>query len=162
MPSTIPDRRVRDFAMQLVPGAHVKVRRSVAGFTYFHHGIVSECDESHEMIKIVHFASPERTRLPKEIVETSLAWFLDGGKDPSIEDTEPDYPLEDVVKRARSQLGKSGYFLPTKNCEHFASWCRTRSAFSGQVFRFGESIVVSSVVALIIGSFVMAGARNPW
>lgn len=170
MPPTIPDRRVRDFAMQLVPGAHVKVRRSVAGFAYFHHGVVSECDgivsgcdgPSPESVKIIHFASPEGTHLQKEIVETSLAWFLDGGKDPSIEDTEPDYPLEDVVKRARSQLGKCGYFLPTKNCEHFASWCRTRSAFSGQVSRFGESIVVSSVVALIIGSFVMAGARNPW
>lgn len=159
MPLAIPDHEVRDFAMQLVPGAHVKVRRSISGFSYFHHGIVSECGDA---MKIVHFASPERTSLPKQIVETSLAWFLDDGKEPSIEDTEPDFPLEDVVKRARSQLGKSGYFLPTKNCEHFASWCRTKSAFSGQVHRFGESIVVSSVVAMIIGCFVMASARNPW
>ena len=40
--------------------------------------------------------------------------------------------LEDSYKRARACLGMTGYDVLDANCEHFALWCRTGRAFSGQ------------------------------
>ncbi|XP_070173541.1 phospholipase A and acyltransferase 1-like [Littorina saxatilis] len=33
-------------------------------------------------------------------------------------------PPDEIVERARKRLGQKGYNLLSKNCEHFATWCR--------------------------------------
>lgn len=40
--------------------------------------------------------------------------------------------LEESYQRAKSCLGMRGYDVLDSNCEHFALWCRTGIAFSGQ------------------------------
>ena len=47
------------------------------------------------------------------------------------------YSDRETLRRARNALnGESwtGYRLTTKNCEHFAIWCKTNVQFSSQVF----------------------------
>ncbi len=43
------------------------------------------------------------------------------------------YSREETVQRAESRLGETEYRLLTKNCEHFAIWCKTGVAESHQV-----------------------------
>lgn len=48
------------------------------------------------------------------------------------------YPLRirdpgDIVRRARSSIGEMKYNLWSKNCEHFAVWCRYGKLKSNQV-----------------------------
>ncbi|KAI8509781.1 hypothetical protein Bbelb_122090 [Branchiostoma belcheri] len=47
-------------------------------------------------------------------------------------------PGSQVVQRARSKLGNTGYTVLFRNCEHFATWCRYGFAFSGQVLTAGS------------------------
>ncbi len=42
------------------------------------------------------------------------------------------YPPDQIVERAQSRLGMSGFALFANNCEHFANWCATGTAESGQ------------------------------
>lgn len=43
------------------------------------------------------------------------------------------YTPEETVQRAKSRLGEREYNLLTKNCEHFAIWCKTGVSESHQV-----------------------------
>lgn len=43
------------------------------------------------------------------------------------------YSPEETVMRAKSRLGEREYNLVTKNCEHFAIWCKTGVSESYQV-----------------------------
>jgi len=43
------------------------------------------------------------------------------------------FSAEETVRRARSRMGEAKYNLVTNNCEHFAMWCKTGEAVSGQV-----------------------------
>lgn len=45
-----------------------------------------------------------------------------------------DITLEESYQRAESCIGMEGYDVLDSNCEHFALWCRTGEAFSGQAF----------------------------
>ena len=38
-----------------------------------------------------------------------------------------------IVKRALESIGRKGYNLIWKNCEHFATWCRYGKEISKQV-----------------------------
>lgn len=50
------------------------------------------------------------------------------------------YSPEETVRRARSKIGETKYFLPTNNCEHFAVWCKTGIKDSSQVNDFIDFI----------------------
>lgn len=45
------------------------------------------------------------------------------------------FSAEEVAKRALGEVGKGGYHLLFKNCEHFAVWCATGVSESVQVQR---------------------------
>jgi hypothetical protein len=158
------------FEMALTPGAHVKVRCSVAGFRFWHHGIISEVDDEakgRQGIRVIHFAYAEGVTgggngAFRSIVETSLDWFLDGGADPCVEDYEPDFELTEVVKRARSLLGQRGYSLPVRNCEHFASWCRSRTPMSKQVDQVGSTALIAAAVFIAMGIALKLFANVPF
>lgn len=133
-------------------------------FSYWHHGIISSI--SGDDISVIHFTSSKSDN-KRVIRETNLDWFLQSGEIPEVvTDYEPSYEFNEIVKRARSHIGKGEYDLPTRNCEHFASWCYTGKAFSEQVFSFGSAMVVLSVgvgtIGALIGGLIMLGARRSW
>ena len=45
-------------------------------------------------------------------------------------------------------MGEEKYNLVTNNCEHFAMWCKTGEAFSGQVMRIAGFAMKSGVTGL--------------
>lgn len=96
---------------------HIYVSHGV----YTHHGI--DCGDG----TVVHLS-----RASGGIDQISLDQFLSGRKLllrmwPAADD--PDL----VLQRAVSRLGERGYHLCYRNCEHFASWCKTGQARSSQV-----------------------------
>ena len=163
-------RKIR-FAMRLKPGDHVRVTcKTCAGVVAFkHHGIVATVPDSDDrdtlltQITIIHFSSPPAGG-SNRIIETSLEYFLQDGEDSEIVDPaeDPLFDGDDVVSRARSQLGKTKYNLSCKNCEHFASWCTHGSAFSRQVHQYGIGFAVATVVCGIITTVLMTASRNKW
>lgn len=50
------------------------------------------------------------------------------------------YSPTETVMRAKSRIGENKYNLATKNCEHFAIWCKTGISESHQVNRVLEFI----------------------
>lgn len=151
----------------LQPGHWIKVKvHQASSGPGWHHGIVSRVETLG--VKVIHFCLPEGARAndPEQqhrvISETSLAWFLEGGSDAQIVDEEPEFELAEVVRRARKYVGRAGYSLPTRNCEHFASWCYKGSAFSQQVFAFGAGAGVVSVVLGMLAIAAMSMGRSPF
>lgn len=49
--------------------------------------------------------------------------------------------VEKVVERVERRLGEKKYNLIFKNCEHFATWCKTRKWRSKQVEKFPETAI---------------------
>ena len=173
---------------QLFPGYWIKVyvsqpsnTASSACLPCWHHGIISSV--SGGAVKVIHFTQPETpdtaspttsTTGDRSVLETSLEWFLVGGTNAQVVDAEPAYSYLDVVARARGHLGAIAYSLwlgcaqpaakprPTRNCEHFASWCFLGSAFSHQVWAFGAGASIIGVLLGVIGIVSMSMARNNW
>ncbi|XP_046544919.1 uncharacterized protein LOC124255123 [Haliotis rubra] len=76
-------------------------------------------------------------------------------KDSELHHLEPSR----IVQRALSEVGKVGYNLLYKNCEHFAKWCRYGKEESDQ------AKVLCNAVAMVVGSaaVVVAGvALTAW
>lgn len=147
--------------MSLQLATPIKIRYTTKfDITYWHKAIVSTEPAGDEAsIKVIHFSLPEgQTEGECEVVETSLKWFLDRGRDPAVEEGEPIFSPQQIVKRARSQLGKKSYDLPTRNCKHFTTWCWRGSAFSQQVHEYGFTAVVCGVISAVL----IAVARVPW
>lgn len=154
-----------EFMATLYPGAWIQAR--VQGdvkrglLPCQHHGIVSRVDDG--SIRVIHFTRPEDDpTAPREVRETSLEFFLSGCVDPRVSDAEPAFAFDVVAQRARKYVGASQYSLPTRNCEHFASWCFLGSAFSRQVFAFGLGASVVAVIVGVIGVAAMGMSQAPW
>jgi len=59
--------------------------------------------------------------------------------------------LEESYMRAKSCIGLEGYNVLDSNCEHFALWCRTGVAISGQAFgSVSDTFEVPSASASLI------------
>ena len=94
---------------------------------------------------------------------TTIEDFLQGN--PKIvvayDDDIPILTAEETVEKARELLDQDGYSLFRKNCEHFATYCKTGKSASEQVkfyVRFGSIILLIGVSALGIA----AGRGNSW
>lgn len=61
-------------------------------------------------------------------------------------------PVPEIIERAHSKIGSKGYNVFTKNCEHFARWCRYGLEESSQIQNF-----VSTVVE---GAYVLSGLKE--
>jgi hypothetical protein len=103
-------------------------RMGIIGFDHF--GIYAGNKE------VIHFSEGK-------IRKESLKKFIDGAgifngnfveimsfSDSAIQNIT----LEESYIRAKSHLNLEGYDVLDSNCEHFALWCRTGEAFSGQAF----------------------------
>ena len=69
------------------------------------------------------------------------------------------YSPEETVQRARNRIGEEKYNFVTKNCEHFALWCKTDVEESTQVTRgaiYGTSLAsgISPLLSPILLSLI--------
>jgi hypothetical protein len=117
-------------------GDHIVVRRR--GYT--HHGV----DIGSGMV--VHFNGEPGSKAGATIRHAKLMEFTGPGR---IETRTyaVSLPPDEVVARAESKLGQSGYNLFNNNCEHFARWCVTGRAESGQVVTAAAAVGGVGVVS---------------
>lgn len=133
-------------------GDHLYVRRK----GYAHHGVDVGEDE------VIHFTGEPGSKAGALIQRSTLAEFAGSGR-VEIRPYERALPPHEVVARAESKLGESGYNLFNNNCEHFARWCITGKHSSSQVngaAASGGAAVVSGAAA-VGGIGVVAAAGTP-
>ncbi len=114
---------------------------------YRHFGIYAGED------KVIHYYKKRNPLMSDGVIaETSLKKFMSGSDtlyvlngDSSHKDLLDwllkrlfgeeiqSYSPQETVERARSKIGEKSYSLVNNNCEHFALWCKTGIAISGQV-----------------------------
>jgi len=60
--------------------------------------------------------------------------------------------VEETMERANSRIDEARYNFFTNNCEHFATWCKTGKARSGQVGTFvGRLCLIASEISAKVG-----------
>jgi hypothetical protein len=105
-------------------GDHVYVRR---GRRYTHHGI--DCGDG----SVIHYVRPHVG--VRHVGRTSHEVFA-AGSPVKVRTYAHRLTAEQTVRNAESRIGSLGYHLVRNNCEHFAAWCCTGRAASGQVRRW--------------------------
>lgn len=114
---------------------------------YAHHGI--DLGDG----RIVHFGEPGKEAPEAAIRVTSMDDFLKGGR-PIVVNYEPEQLLdpEESVRLALAGVGQKGYSLAFNNCEHFATYCKTGSKESRQVWRAALGLTATAAaVVLAVG-----------
>ena len=96
--------------------------------TFYHHGI--DCGDG----TVIHMSNDHGG-----IVHTSYEEFADGKK-VYKEPTPKSFTRDQIVERAQSRVGESGYHLLMNNCEHFANWCRNGKHCSKQLKNVSKAI----------------------
>ncbi|KAK7487202.1 hypothetical protein BaRGS_00021554 [Batillaria attramentaria] len=126
-------------------GDRIKIKR--VGGVYYHFGIyVGDSRVVHlglagrnslDCFCLDSLCSPSGVIKSKAVVrEDNIFDVVRGGvadRDNSLDSWLPPLAPEEVVKRAKNELGRTGYNLLTSNCEHFATWCRYGISESEQV-----------------------------
>lgn len=132
-------RSVRPTEADLLPGDHIRVKRS--GRFYTHHGIYVGDG------KVIHFTGSIREKIDPEVQETDLRRFLKGGI-LRRRDYKERLSAAETIRIAREQLFDKGYSTIWNNCEHFATYCATGRKKSRQVRRIlsGLSTVTAGIV----------------
>jgi uncharacterized protein YwlG (UPF0340 family) len=118
-------------------GDHIYVERGL----YTHHGI--DCGDG----SVIHYTGQSDFKV--FIERTSIVDFAKGQRIGTVAYVGCDSP-ENVVKRAATCLGEAGYHLVFKNCEHFATFCKTGTTRSDQVA--GRAAWVAGAVGTVAGS----------
>jgi hypothetical protein len=113
----------------IAPGEILAIRQGL----YWHVGI-------HEGAGTVISRRPSRG-----VVRETLLEFADGGDLHIVEIDRPSFPPADIVARATSRLGESGYDWLDRNCEHFVGECVYGKATSRQLWVAGA---LAGVLAL--------------
>jgi hypothetical protein len=112
-------------------GDWIKIKCETAEkIIFWHHAIVS--DINNQKIRIIHVNN-------QMVQEIYLETFLECGKDAEIvTDYEPRFSSENIVKRAKSYIGKRDDDLPIQNGELFVSWCYRGNNFNiNQMAKYG-------------------------
>lgn len=130
---------------QLKRGDHICWNRSL----YEHHAILISAEASKKRLCVIeyggNFDNNPGSGLASILWSSSEAKGVVLEREEEIEDfgearlfrfiyNDPKDCLEpdEVIERARSRIGEKEYHLIGKNCEHFATWCKTGKAFSRQ------------------------------
>lgn len=107
----------------------------VSRMAYWHYGVYVGND------RVVHFTSNDGdTSTNNVVMETSTKRFIRDASMieilgfPDKVEGKPIYSREETCKRARSKIGAGDYSLFNNNCQHFAIWCKTGVAYSGQTY----------------------------
>lgn len=106
--------------------------------------------------EVIHFSKKKirKEHLSKFVEGTSLfnGDYIDVMTFPTTSTNQTS--LEESYQRAVSCLGMVGYNLLDANCEHFALWCRTGEAFSGQALGSNSTLFPQGAGALNIPRLV--------
>ena len=125
-------------------GDHLLIDRG----PYWHHAI-DRGDGT-----VVHFAGPAKQKALAVVRLDTYANFVGENYSYSIvtrqygQHSHPD----EIVRRAETMIGTTGYNLFFNNCEHLASWCVTGASESRQVEHF---TAVGSVSIVTVSSGVL-------
>lgn len=86
--------------------------------------------------RVIHFRAGKIRRESIDKFVDNTSWFFDDEFD--VMGFKPEFikdiTLEMSYQRACQFVGYTGYDVFENNCEHFALWCRTGNAYSGQAF----------------------------
>ena len=99
-----------------------------------------------------------------EIKKEKYSDFKQPGDKPYVETSwKGKTPLESskIVRRALSEVGRKGYSVLKKNCEHFARWCRYDEKVSDQadgLVTAGKAVAAGT--ALAIAGYVALNRRE--
>lgn len=94
---------------------------------YVHHGIYVGDG------KVIHYAGLSRGFRFGPVEEVTLRDFA---RDRSVwvrSHANPRFDCDEIIQRARSRMGESGYRILSNNCEHFCEWCIRGEGRSRQV-----------------------------
>jgi hypothetical protein len=139
----------------MAQGDHIMVKRWHG--LYYHHGIDMGDGTA------VHLAGePLRSRHAK-VCRTPLTDFLRNGEKIVVKYSDDIRLLspEETAAKAEELLEHGGYSLLGKNCEHFATYCKTGRAASEQVkfyVQLGAIVVLVGMTA--VGLTAGAGLLN--
>jgi hypothetical protein len=125
-------------------GDHIRVRR-MRGL-YCHHGI--DMGDG----TVIHFSGEPMQRKPARVARITEELFLEG-EEKHVVEYGPDeglLPVEETLLLAEEQLDKGGYSLLYNNCEHFATYCKTRKKKSRQVRSMARKVVVFAGTATAV------------
>lgn len=102
-------------------------------YMIWHHAIVVDTDVQNKKLHVIHYTKTnKRTQIVKEWINVDKQKGDLFRFNYSAETVEQN-PPEDVVQRALERVGETGYNLLKKNCEHFATDCKTGRGYSAQV-----------------------------
>jgi hypothetical protein len=113
-------------------GDHIRVWRPVPGF--WHHGVHTG-ERS-----LIHYSGEIGRKVNASICRVSEENFLNGSPGEVVRH-EHSLSRGEVVDRAESRLGETGYNLALNNCEHSANWCKEGDGRSEQVQRVPIAVV---------------------
>jgi hypothetical protein len=124
-------------------GDHIYVLCKINNHTIQHHGI--DCGDGN----VIHFAKGR-----KRIVTDTMSYFKSMSKDGVVRQykSKTSYSPSAILQRAISKLGKTEYNLGSKNCEHFANWCRTDRWESQQMNGVAGNVLGTAAVASLGGA----------
>ncbi len=122
-------------------GDHIKIGR---GF-YSHHGIFIDRDQ------VVHFSGEPKQKNQSQIEMTTLEQFINGAKETKVKivayEADVVFDTETTIRLALESIGDSDYHIVFRNCEHFATYCKTGKHESKQVKRAFISLPSTGVIA---------------
>jgi len=116
-------------------GDHIKVRRVFGVF--YHHGI--DLGDG----TVIHFTGEPSKKSNASVKITSMEEFLEGGKLEIVPYSKP-LNIEKTIKKAKKQVGISGYNLFYRNCEHFATYCKTGTSESEQIKNKRKALLIGA------------------
>lgn len=117
----------------MAQGDHIYVNLGVID----HHGI--DCGDG----TVIHL-SKKKGRISQDTLHSFAR-----GNSIYVKRRKHSYSPEQIVQRAKSKLGETGYNLGLNNCEHFASWCHSGQHHSKQVGNFVEPAAVAGLGAAL-------------
>lgn len=124
----------------LQSGDHLEIERCLG--LYCHHVIVESVQLGQDnSVTVIH-----RTKDDENKFTIERKTYNDGHQGLDVSsghvyrvnyDENPSYDVNVVIGRATLMIGKKGYNVFQKNCEHFARWCKTGENTSSQVVNLG-------------------------
>lgn len=135
-------------------GDHIKIGR---GF-YSHHGIYIDRDQ------VVHFSGEPKRKNRSQIEVTTLEKFINGAKETHLKVVEYEedtiFDAETTIQLALESLGDADYHIVFRNCEHFATYCKTGKRESKQVKRAIISLPSTGVIAASLAAGIYYLNKN--
>ncbi|CAJ1419889.1 unnamed protein product [Effrenium voratum] len=123
---------------------------------YDHHAIFVAWQENPEGF-VVHHPIGKRTNPLRGKIRHEVRNLRDYTLARALAVQRPSNP-DEVLQRALSRVGESGYNLIWKNCEHFTEWCMTGQHRSRQVFGALVGLPQGACLGAVVGAALVPAA----